>query len=222
MREVVKSLVVNGIILAVLLGVSGQPGWIGAWLCVALMGVLQLAVVLVVFRRAPDLAKERSRVQAGTKRWDKFLMAFAALVAPLAMFVIAGLDRRLGWSAPLPLWLQAAAFALAAAGGLLTFQAMLANRFFSATVRIQADRGHCVVDGGPDQWIRHPGYTGMIVFDLAVPLLLGSWWALIPAASASGLFVLRTALEDRTLHAELPGYAEYARRVPKRLLPLVW
>jgi protein-S-isoprenylcysteine O-methyltransferase Ste14 len=79
-----------------------------------------------------------------------------------------------------------------------------------------------VVTAGPYRWIRHPGYAGGVVGHLALPLLLGSAWALIPGALTAGLTVLRTALEDRTLREELPGYAEYARQTRYRLLPGVW
>jgi protein-S-isoprenylcysteine O-methyltransferase Ste14 len=70
--------------------------------------------------------------------------------------------------------------------------------------------------------VRHPGYLGYIITWLSAPLIMGSWWALIPAGLAGMLFVVRTALEDRTLHAELAGYVEYARQVRYRLLPGVW
>lgn len=222
MREVVKSLALNAIILAVLLLVSGDARWMAAWACVALMAALQLAVVLFIYRRFPDLQKERSKLQPGTKRWDKFILLGAVVIAPIAMFTIAALDRRFGWTAPMSPPIRIAGFAVAAAGGALTFLAMYANRFFATTVRIQTDRGHQVVDAGPYGIVRHPGYTGMIAFNLGVPLLLGSWWAMLPALAASALFVLRTALEDRTLRAELSGYSAYAARVRKRLLPFLW
>jgi protein-S-isoprenylcysteine O-methyltransferase Ste14 len=99
---------------------------------------------------------------------------------------------------------------------------MVTNRFFSATVRIQADRGHVVVDRGPYRYVRHPGYAGALAFTLASPVALGSWRALIPAALTAAVLVLRTALEDRTLRAELTGYREYAGRVPGRLVPGLW
>jgi protein-S-isoprenylcysteine O-methyltransferase Ste14 len=221
MREVAKSLAVNAIILTILLVGAGRPGWLAAWVCTGIMGALQMAVILVVYRRTPDLAVERSKIQKGTKQWDKYLVAGAAVIAPLAMFLEAALDRRYGWSAPLPLWIRLGGFFAAVGGGALTFSAMYANRFFANTVRIQTERGHIVVDAGPYAYLRHPGYTGMIAFNLGVPLLLGSWWALLPAGAAAALFVLRTALEDRTLQKELPGYKEYAVRVRKRLVPFV-
>jgi protein-S-isoprenylcysteine O-methyltransferase Ste14 len=98
----------------------------------------------------------------------------------------------------------------------------MSNKFFSATVRIQKERGHTVVTGGPYQYIRHPGYAGGVMSDLATPVMLGSLWALIPAVLTGCLLVVRTALEDKTLKNELIGYKEYARQVRYRLLPGVW
>jgi protein-S-isoprenylcysteine O-methyltransferase Ste14 len=89
-------------------------------------------------------------------------------------------------------------------------------------VRIQAERGHRVVTGGPYQYVRHPGYVGGILHHLAAPLVLGSPWALIPGALGAAALMARTALEDRTLREELPGYADYAQRVCYRLVPGVW
>jgi len=99
---------------------------------------------------------------------------------------------------------------------------MQANRFFSAVVRIQEERGHAVASGGPYRFVRHPGYVGMIAQFLVTPLTLGSLWALMPAGIAVGLYVWRTALEDRTLREELAGYQDYAARVRYRLLPGIW
>jgi protein-S-isoprenylcysteine O-methyltransferase Ste14 len=112
-----------------------------------------------------------------------------------------------------------AAAVLAAA---LIAWAMRSNRFFSSVVRIQKDRGHAVVEGGPYRFIRHPGYAGMSVFTLVTPLMLGSYWALAPASATASVIVVRTIMEDLTLHNELDGYADYARRVRYRLLPAIW
>jgi len=100
--------------------------------------------------------------------------------------------------------------------------AMRSNRFFSSVVRIQKDRGHTVVTAGPYGFIRHPGYTGIAAFTLATPLILNSRWAFVPAIATAAMSVLRTLLEDRTLHNELDGYADYARRVKYRLVPAIW
>ena len=105
---------------------------------------------------------------------------------------------------------------------MLAHWAMLANPFFEKTVRIQEERGHHVATGGPYRFVRHPGYVAFILMGFALPLGVGSAWALVPAGLNAALIVARTALEDRTLRRELPGYAEYAQRTRYRLLPGVW
>jgi protein-S-isoprenylcysteine O-methyltransferase Ste14 len=96
------------------------------------------------------------------------------------------------------------------------------NAFLAEVVRIQTERGHTVCTSGPYRIVRHPMYVGVILTILCVPVLLGSLYALIPAGLIAALFILRTALEDRTLRAELPGYADYARTVRWKLVPGVW
>ncbi len=90
------------------------------------------------------------------------------------------------------------------------------------SVRIQTERGHQVVDTGPYAFVRHPFYVASFPLFVGMPLALGSYWALIPAAVTGIALVMRTALEDRTLQNELPGYKEYASRVRYRLIPGVW
>lgn len=221
-RQYGKSVAINAVTLAILLLVSGRPGWTGAWLFVALMFCVQFAVVFFVFRKDPGLMRERERRFQGTAPGDKWPTAVGVLLAPIAMYVVAALGARFDWQPQVPPWLVAAGFLLCAAGALVTLRAMMANRFFSAAMRIQTDRGHMVVATGPYARVRHPGYLGMLIFDLGAPLALASCWALIPAGVAGCCFALRTVREDRMLRAQLPGYAEYAARVRYRLLPGVW
>jgi protein-S-isoprenylcysteine O-methyltransferase Ste14 len=110
---------------------------------------------------------------------------------------------------------------LVAAESFVTW-AMSSNRFFSGNVRIQRDRGHEVVSGGPYAIMRHPSYGGLLVCLPVIALLLESLWALAAAALAAVPVVVRTALEDRTLRRDLAGYAEYAARVRYRVFPGVW
>lgn len=100
--------------------------------------------------------------------------------------------------------------------------AMISNAFFASVVRIQDDRGHTVCTTGPYQFVRHPGYSGAVLQSIAVPLMLGSLWSLVPAGFGVALLILRTAFEDRTLLEELDGYEEYIQRVRYRLLLGVW
>ncbi len=145
-----------------------------------------------------------------------------ALFGPLAVWIVAGLDERFGWSAPFAPWVQVVALVAVALSYLLGNWAMVANRYFSSVVRIQEDRGHTVVSGGPYRFVRHPAYTGSLFGTLAMAIALGSWWALIPAGVDAVGLIVRTGLEDRTLQAELPGYANYARQTRYRLFPGIW
>jgi protein-S-isoprenylcysteine O-methyltransferase Ste14 len=111
---------------------------------------------------------------------------------------------------------------LIVAGTAIVAWAMAINPFFSAVVRIQSDRGHRVIERGPYQVVRHPGYTGMLLVMIGTPLLLGTLWAFVPAALLLSVLVARTALEDRTLREELEGYDQYRHRVRHRLVPHVW
>jgi protein-S-isoprenylcysteine O-methyltransferase Ste14 len=90
---------------------------------------------------------------------------------------------------------------------------MISNVYFSTAVRIQSDRGHAVCRSGPYRFVRHPGYVGFVLQSLGTPILLGSFWALIPGFAAAALMITRTALEDRMLQAELPGYRGFVQEV---------
>ena len=99
---------------------------------------------------------------------------------------------------------------------------MAANKFFYGFLRIEPERGHTVATTGPYRCVRHPGYAGAMLFALATPLILDSLWALIPAGMILCVFFIRTALEDKTLRAELEGYEAYTQQTRYRLLPGIW
>jgi len=210
----------------VLLGVAlfwsaGQIDWWPAWALIAVMLVWIAAMAMVILRFNPDLLAERLGPRQGGKSWDMAIMSVVGLLG-LARLIVAGLDQRHGWTGDFSLAAQIAALVVCALGYALGVWATASNAFFSQIVRIQTERGHTVATGGPYRYVRHPAYVGTILFELAVPVLLASWWALIPGGLNAILLVLRTALEDRTLQAELPGYADYARQVRHRLLPGLW
>jgi protein-S-isoprenylcysteine O-methyltransferase Ste14 len=201
-----------------LFGSAGRLDWSNAWVLLGLSLATGLAFTV---GRDPELAAERRNVKAG-KSWDKALVGITVLVGPMAVWITAGLDHRFHWSNGMSAVASTAGLAAAVLAAALIAWAMRSNRFFSSVVRIQKGRGHTVVAGGHYRFIRHPGYAGMSVFTLVTPLILGSYWALAPAAASASVIVLRTIMEDSTLHNELDGYADYARRAPYRLLPAIW
>ena len=200
---------------------AGRLDWWPGWAALAVMAAWIAATAITLIRLNPGLLAERLGPRKGAKPWDTVIMSLLGLIQ-LARYIIAGLDQRYDWTGGLPAVAQLAALALCVLGYALVVWATASNAFFSQIVRIQSERGHTVVRGGPYRYVRHPAYIGAILFELAVPVLLASWPALIISGLSVLLLILRTALEDRTLQVELIGYAGYARQVRYRLLPGVW
>ncbi len=201
---------------------AGRWDWAWGWGYIGIFALFDLACAVLLMPTRPDVLVERASLQAGTKSWDKVIVRFAAGYLPMACWIVAGLHFRWGWQPAIPLWGQLIATVVVTAGYAIVTWAMVSNAFFSATVRIQTERGHAVATGGPYRYVRHPGYVGAILFTLACPIMLGSWWSLIPGVLAAGLYVVRTALEDKTLQDELEGYKAYTEKTAYRLLPGVW
>lgn len=203
--------------------ISRQWDWVEAWIY-AIIGVLGFAISRVLAaRRHPDLLAERARFlqHEDAKAWDKVLSPLVGLGGGLIPLV-AGLDALFGWSAPFSLPAKIVALFFILAGYALGTWALLENRFFSAMVRIQTERGHHVVSSGPYRWIRHPGYAGALLTYLATPVFLDARWAFLPAAFITIVLVVRTSLEDKALQEDLEGYRAYVKQTRYRLLPGVW
>ena len=217
-RRVMQLAFLLAVFAASLFLTSGQFDWIAAWAYLGLYVGMILATGLVIER---DLIAERSRIGEGTKDWDRVLGSLSIFLVTPGALIVAGLDHRFGWS-ELAAAVQFVAAGFVILGSALSVWAMASNKYFSGTVRIQEERGHVVVSAGPYGFVRHPGYLAWCISAPAIPLMLGSLWGLVPAFLGLSALVVRTALEDRTLHEELPGYRDYAGRVRYRLLPGIW
>ena len=193
----------------------GDSADIWLWIYVVVFGLVAL---FAVFSMDEDLLRER--FNPPSKGADRLSLRAVRLIA-LAHLLLGIADSRYGWThvaGPLR--------ALGIAGFAFCFfcfaRAARANRFFSSVVRIQADRGHHVVDTGPYATIRHPGYAAMLPLVQFSALAMGSWVAFIAAFSYSALIFRRVLFEDEYLHKNLVGYLDYAGRVRYRLIPGVW
>ena len=156
------------------------------------------------------------------KRWDKVLAPLMAISLSFPLFIVAGLDHHFGWSPEFPIWLNILGLLLIIIGYTFASWAIIENRFFSSVTRIQKERGHTVCDSGPYRVVRHPGYAGKVLALPGIFMALGSVWTIIPVIVALIIAVTRTALEDKTLQEELPGYRNYVNRVRYRLIPGVF
>jgi len=211
------------IFAAILFLSSGRLDWWFAWAYLAIFVLGVGANSYVVLRTNPELVAERARqFTPETRRWDRILATLWGVMSAIVSLLVAGLDKRFGWSPQIPLTVQLAAMLVHMFGSAFAGWALVSNAFFSGTVRVQRERGHVVVSTGPYQFVRHPGYAGWMISNLGSVIMLGSIWALLPAVIAVVALLARTVLEDQTLREELPGYAEYAQRIRYRLVPGIW
>jgi protein-S-isoprenylcysteine O-methyltransferase Ste14 len=200
---------------------AGTWAWTRGWLFFGVVVAASVVITLYLRRVNPEVIAARVNRHEGTKGWDRLLLGLF-LPTMVSILPVAALDDgRYHWF-HVPWWVCGVGYVLLIAGLAGLTWAESVNKFFEPTVRIQTDRGHTVIDTGPYALVRHPGYVAAGLLVLGLPLSLGSFWALVPAVISYLLLVVRTALEDRTLQEELPGYMEYVRRVRYRLVPGVW
>lgn len=192
---------------------------VGLW---AVFGVVMTHYLL---HHDPALLAERLKLvplHKEQKVWDKVIMSIF-FIAGIGLYLIPGFDVvRYEWSEPLPVWVRILAILIHLPCFVLLGWVMRENTYLSQVVKIDEERGHKVITTGPYALVRHPMYTVTIVLLFAVPAALGSRFALIVALFLALLLIVRTHFEDRTLHAELEGYPEYAKQTPYRLIPGIW
>lgn len=207
---------------ALLFASAGTLHWASAWVFLITAALLGPLCGWWLYRLDPALLAERLRpvIQREQPPADKaFIIAFIAAI--LAWLIAMGLDRR-HLASDMPLALQAVGFVLYLACMLFTMWVFRENSFAAPVVKLQAERAQRVISTGPYAHVRHPMYSGMILFFAGVPLMLGSWWGLAMAPLLLALLAVRIHIEERTLREGLSGYADYAARVRYRLLPGVW
>jgi protein-S-isoprenylcysteine O-methyltransferase Ste14 len=219
-RYIIQRMTLLLVFAMILFLAAGTLQWLRGWIWIVYTLFLETGTLIVLAKRAPETLQQRGRLHVGVKTFDK---VFAVCWLSLAFVtpVVAGLDKRFGWS-NLPLATLYFGVVLVALVWPLATWAMIENEYFEQLVRVQTDRAHRVVTSGPYRIIRHPGYAGAIVGTLSAPLILGTSSAFIPAATIALLFFIRTALEDRTLCQELEGYEAYTQKTRYRLFPGIW
>lgn len=221
-RLLLQNTILTAAMGALLFAAAGTLHWPGAWVLLATFVLLGPLCGWWLYRIDPALLAERLRpvLQKDQPAADKgFMIVF--IVAMLGWLIAMGLDRR-HLASEMPLAMQALGLVLYLASTLFTLWVFRENSFAAPVVKLQAERAQRVISTGPYGYVRHPMYSGMILFFASVPLILGSRWGLAIAPLFLALLAVRIRIEERTLTAGLPGYAEYAARVRYRLLPGLW
>jgi protein-S-isoprenylcysteine O-methyltransferase Ste14 len=198
---------------------AGRLDWTWAWVYMGINLANVLVVGPITIRTNPETVAEHGELKM-TEKWDEVGSVSYLLAMYIALPLVAGLDVRFGWAQDLNVAWHVAGAAVLAVGLGLSAWAMIRNAYMWSAVPIQ--RGQTVCSTGPYRFVRHPGYLGLILQALGVPILLGSFWALIPGITAAVCMIIGTSLEDRMLQAELPGYQDYLLKVRFRLVPGIW
>lgn len=196
---------------------AGTIAYTYGWLFIGLLFVPMLIAGFVMLAKSPELLKKRldAKEKQGTQ---KGVVAISGLMF-IVGFVVAGLDFRFGWSA-MPTWVIITATVLFLVAYALYAEVMRENAYLSRTIKVE--EGQTVVDTGMYGVVRHPMYAVTILLFLMIPLVLGSWYALIAFAFYPAVIVVRLKDEEDLLTKELPGYAEYKQKVKYRIIPFIW
>ena len=219
-QMILRALLAPILMIGLLFLAAGRWDYWQAWVY-SIINMIVLALMGTLLTRNSELVEERLNPKEGMKSWDKFYFVVTTPLYLIAL-IVAGLDARFGWTKNMPMIIYWASVLVYLIGQGIFLWARYTNNYFSSVVRIQTDRGHAVCKDGPYRYVRHPGYVGGFLFTITIGLILGSWWASIPQVIAALMLVWRTAREDKTLRAELPGYAEFTKETKYRLLPGVW
>lgn len=203
---------------------SGDFTWPQGWIFSIWFILLCFSTILYLYGKDPALLEERYK-QPGSgnqERWDRYVV-YGLVIGFILWIVIMPLDaKRFGWSPSFPVWLNALGGVLLAGSFFLFFRSYTDNTFLSPLVRIQKERKQQVVSTGVYGVVRHPMYLGAILMFVGAPLLLGSWYGLMPGLAMTMLLMARIRGEEELLERELEGYREYMQNVRYRLVPFVW
>lgn len=220
-KLVLKSISIFIFFIIITFIIAGRLNYWQGWVF-NVLNIFFIVVTYIVLIDRKDLIKERLKPGKGMKSWDKIYFAVSTPFF-FIMFIISILDAgRFYWNPTVPFIIIFLAIIIYSIGQLIVIWAKKTNKFFSSVVRIQSDRKHKVCSDGPYRYVRHPGYLGGLIFTIATPFVLGSFWGLIPALITIIFMFGRTYMEDKTLKKELVGYKDYSKKVKYRIIPFIW
>jgi protein-S-isoprenylcysteine O-methyltransferase Ste14 len=220
---VIKTLIWLAVMAALLFVPAGTIWWPQAWVFLVELAVTGLLISGWLYVHDPALLAQRmaSPVQREQPGWDRIFM-ICVLMFFCAWLTVMGLDAVRFRASHVPIWAQVVGAGSILVSHYVFWLVFRANSYAAPVVKVQKDRGHAIATTGPYARVRHPMYGGAILLLVGIPLLLGSWYGLVLAPVLVVAFAIRAVLEERTLQAQLPGYADYAARVRYRFVPLIW
>jgi protein-S-isoprenylcysteine O-methyltransferase Ste14 len=212
-----KLIVGLGMIALLLFIPAGTWHYWHAWLLLALLFIPMICLGIGMLIFSPQLLSKRLNNKE-SERTQKHVVVFSGLMF-LGGFILCGLDHRFAWS-QVPFWVVITASMLFLIGYVIYAEVLRENAYLSRTVEIQDNQQ--LIDTGLYSIVRHPMYTATLLMFLSMPLILGSWWALLLFACYPWLIIKRIQNEEQVLASGLKGYADYKKQVRWRLIPWVW
>lgn len=175
---------------------------------------------IVLYHHDPELLNARRKIAANTEAWDKILLLIYVLLGFYGVYAAAGLSIRFQQTET-SLMLFGAGMLLMILTCFLSIWPVMENRNFESSVRIQEDRGQTVCSSGPYSYVRHPGYSAILLWSISISMIFGGLAGII-AILIILTIVIRTYFEDQMLQEKLSGYVEYSKKVKYRLIPYIW
>lgn len=215
----VLSRLIAGIVMFALLFFLPAGTWRywQAWMYIGILILPMLFVLVYFMKHDPALLERRMKMREERKEQRKIIQASG--IGFVLIYLLPGFDIRYGWS-NMPAWVSIAAGVVLFLSYMLVFRTMQVNSFLSRVIEVAENQK--VIDTDVYGIVRHPMYVGMVVLYVISPIVLGSWWAVIPALVIIPVIVFRILDEEKALEQELPGYVEYKQKVKYRLIPFVW
>ena len=196
---------------------AGTWNYWQAWMYIGVLIVPMLFVLAYFMKRDPELLERRMKMRE--ERGEQRKIIGVSVIFFILGYLLPGFDIRFGWS-NMPAWVSIAAAVVMFLSYLLVFRTMQVNSFLSRIIEVAENQK--VIDTDVYGIVRHPMYVGMVVLYVVSPVVLGSWWAVIPSLVIIPVIVFRILDEEKALEQELPGYVEYKQKVKYRLIPFVW
>ncbi|MFM8424659.1 MAG: methyltransferase family protein [Chloroflexota bacterium] len=215
----VLSRLIAGVIMFALLFFLPAGTWRywQAWMYIGVLIIPMFFVLAYFMKNDPALLERRMKMREERKEQRKIIQASGIVF--VLIYILPGFDIRYGWS-NMPAWVSITAGVVMFVSYMLVFRTMQVNSFLSRVIEVAEDQR--VIDTDVYGIVRHPMYVGMIVLYAISPIVLGSWWAVIPALVIIPVIVARILDEEKALEQDLPGYVEYKQKVKYRLIPFVW
>ncbi len=199
---------------------SGNFLWMEAWIFLILLTFLMAYMLFWLNKHNPQVLRSRTSIKGITKK-DVILMILLGATF-FAFFILVSLDGgRYHWST-VPLWGEIIGYIGFVIGFIIIFLVMKENPFAAQVVRVDKEAGHVVITTGPYAVVRHPMYSGYLLWFFSISIALSSLYGLIPVVFITILLIVRIPFEEKLLHEELEGYTEYTKNVKKRLIPWIW